>query len=41
MQEIKNFIYLDIGKVSSLYSQLTGGIVQQPNITKEKIKHGD
>jgi hypothetical protein len=28
MKEIKDFIYLDMGKVSSLYSQLSGGIVQ-------------
>ena len=28
MNSIKDFIYLDIDKVSSLYSQLTGGIIQ-------------
>jgi len=28
MKEIKDFIYLDMEKVSSLYSQLSGGIVQ-------------
>jgi hypothetical protein len=28
MKEIKDFIYLDMKKVSSLYSQLSGGIVQ-------------
>jgi len=28
MNEIKDFIYLDMEKVSSLYSQLSGGIVQ-------------
>lgn len=28
MKEIKDFIYLDMNKVSSLYSQLLGGIVQ-------------
>lgn len=29
MNEVKDFIYLDMEKVSSLYSQLTGGIIQQ------------
>jgi hypothetical protein len=29
MKTIKNFIYLDMDKVSSLYSQLTGGIIQK------------
>lgn len=29
MHEVKDFIYLDMEKVSSLYSQLTGGIIQQ------------
>lgn len=28
MKEIKDFMYLDMEKVSSLYSQLSGGIVQ-------------
>jgi len=28
MKEIKDFIYLDMEKVSSLYSQLSGGVVQ-------------
>jgi len=28
MKEIKDFIYLDMEKVSSLYSQLSGGIIQ-------------
>ncbi|WP_335901426.1 DUF6414 family protein [Shewanella algae] len=28
MKEIKDFMYLDMEKVSSLYSQLSGGIIQ-------------
>ena len=29
MNEVKDLIYLDMDKVSSLYSQITGGIIQQ------------
>ncbi|WP_444823006.1 DUF6414 family protein, partial [Vibrio parahaemolyticus] len=28
MSEIKDFIYLDTDKVSSLYSQISGGLIQ-------------
>lgn len=33
MKEVKDFIYLDIDKVSSLYSQLSGGIIQSFEIS--------
>ncbi|WP_372599161.1 hypothetical protein [Amphritea sp.] len=34
MKEVKDFIYLDMEKISSLYSQLSGGIVQSCEISK-------
>lgn len=39
MREIKDFIYLDMDKVSSLYSQLTGGIIQRYEVSS--VSSGD
>lgn len=38
MSEVRDFLYLDLERVTSLYSQLTGGLVQQFETSKESQK---
>jgi hypothetical protein len=39
MNEVKDFIYLDMDKVSSLYSQISGGIVQSFEISSSSSEN--
>lgn len=38
MSEVRDFLYLDLERITSLYSQLTGGLVQQFETSKESQK---
>ncbi len=39
MEEIKDFIYLDMSKVSSLYSQVSGGVLQSYEVSSNSSEH--
>lgn len=39
MKEVKDFIYLDMDKISSLYSQISGGIVQSFEMSSASSKN--